>query len=155
MNKPTRDEIYFQVSQNILKVPSLPDDFSQGYLSYFTHRVSEIYNIWCSAGVTPEHLTVMGGSKLLSFFSHLREIEGVVVDYVVNPIADYASPDGLDQGTFQLEFSSLNPVSVELPPAVGVAYPFRVSEDHYHARWIFQVIDGMDFSEAERAASAL
>lgn len=155
MERLSRDEIYSLLSQRIERVPSLPTDFSSGYLSYFTHRVREVRDIWSSYGLTPEHLTVMGASGLLTLFSGITEIDGMSIDYVVNPMADYLSDDALDMGTYLLDFSSLNPISLSIPPAVGIAYPFEVSAEHYEVRWTLQVVDGMDFAQAERAAALL
>lgn len=136
-------------------VPTLTSTPTPTYLDYLTTRIDEVVSFWRSQGLEPEHVTIMGGSALLALFSSLSSYQGLSIDYVVNPLADHLSVDGLDEGTFTLDFTAFHPASTWIRPALGIAYPGAVDPVIHATRWVLQEIDGMDPDDAARASEVL
>ena len=158
MNRPSNDEIASNIEKAALAVPALPREILSSdlpYLPYLKARIEELREFWRAQGIEPEHATVMGASALMKHFSSLRDFDGISIDYVVNPVADFMSSDGLGEGTFTVEFSAMHPASTWIRPALGIAYPGPVSTEVFATRWTLQEIDGMDSGDAARAADLL
>ena len=136
-------------------VPAIPTSSNPTYLDYLTTRINEVISFWRSHGLEPEHVTIMGGSTLLALFSNLTSYQGMSIDYVINPLADHLSVDGLDQGTFTLDFSAFHPASTQIRRALGIAYSGAIDPIIHATRRVLQEIDGMDPDAAARAAEVL
>lgn len=158
MNRPSNDEIAANIEKAAMAVPVIPESFSESdapYLPYLKARIEELREIWRSQGMEPEHASILGASELLKYFSSLKELDGITIDYIPNPLSDFLSDGGVDEGTFTVEFSAFHPASSWVKPALGIAYPGAVSPEVFATRWTLQEIDGMESGDAARAAGLL
>ena len=157
MKRLSSEEIADQIRLDSEQVPALPTAFTSdpAYLDYLTSRIAEVRGFYRRAGLEPEYLAVTASTDLIAHFSSLRDYDGIAIDYVVNPLADALSADGLDGGTFTMEFSAFHPASTWIRPILGIAYATPVSPELYATRWTLQEIDGMEPEDASRAADLL
>ncbi len=149
------EEIASKIRLEVARCPALPLAINPTYLDYLTTRIDEVVEIWRWAGVEPEYLSVLAAEGLLIHFRELKEYNGIAIDYVANPLANIISKDGLDEGTFSLEFYANHPASTWVSPALGIAYNKLVEVSRYNTRWVLQEIDGVEPEIAEQIAEFL